>query len=260
MSKLLDRLERAASGPARPVGFGRAVRERIPALVIIASVTDAKKATVEAAVSAGAEFVILNGKAVGNGKGVPPVGIGSTPWGVRLESLSEEVLAKLKESGCDFVVLTVGGTPIRLLNDESMDYFSIVPVGSEEQWLRAVDDLPFEGNLVEMAADGDLTLTQALGLAAVAGRLSGELIVGASPEWGAGELESLREMGFGAVMVEVKTAADAEKLAALREAALNLPSQSARRRGRPQARVPQAANSVASAPDDDDDGDDDDDD
>ena len=258
MSKLLDRLERAASGPARPFGFGTAARERIPALVIIASVTDAKKATVESAVSAGAEFVIVSGGAATNGKGLPPAGIGSTPWGVQVESLTEDLLATLKESGCDFVVLTVGGTPIRLLNDESMDYFSVVPVGSEDQWLRAVDDLPFEGSLVEMAV-ADLSLGQALSLAAVAGRLSGELIVPASLEWSAGELESLREMGFGAVTVEVKNGADAKKLAALHEAALNLPPQSSRRRGRPQARVPQATNATPpAADDDDDDGDDDD--
>ena len=259
MSKLLDRLERAASGPARPFGFGTAARERIPALVIIASVTDAKKATVEAAVSAGAEFVIVSGGAATNGKGLPPAGIGSTPWGVRVESLTEDLLANLKEPGCDFVVLPVGGTPIRLLNDESMDYFSVVPVGSEDQWLRAVDDLPFEGSLVEMATETDLSLGHALSLAAVAGRLSGELIVPASLEWGAGELESLREMGFGAVMVEVKNGADVKKLAALHEAALNLPPQSSRRRGRPQARVPQATNAAPpAADDDDDDGDDDD--
>ena len=260
MSKLLERLERAASGPARPFGFSPVSRVRIPALVIIASVTDAKKATVEAAVSAGAEFVIVSGGAATNGKGLPPAGTGSTPWGVQLESLTEDLLATLKESGCDFVVLTVGGTPIRLLNDESMDYFSVVPIGSEDQWLRAVDDLPFEGNLVVMAAEADLSLGQALSLAAVAGRLSGELIVPASLGWGAGELESLREMGFGAVTVEVKNGADAKKLADLHEAALNLPSQNSRRRGRPQARVPQATNTAPSAADDDDDDDGDDDD
>ena len=253
MSKLHERLERAASGPARPLGFSAGSREQIPPLAIIASIAKPTKATVEAAIKAGAEFVLIPAGATPKA----PPGIGSTPWGARTEALTEKAHTGLREAGCDFLFVLAGDTPLRLLNDDSIGYYGIVPADTDERRLRALERLPFEGNVIEADAGKDLTVGQAVEVAAAASRLAGPLLTRASVDWGAGEMEQLRDLGFVAVVVEIADARAAARIAGLREAILAVPSQSRRRRGRASATVPTVSDGTAAPPPDE--GDDDDD-
>lgn len=252
MSTLHERLERAASGPVRPLGFSAGSRERIPALAIIASIVKPTKATVEAAIKAGAEFVVIPAGATPKA----PPGIGSTPWGARADALTEKAHTALCEAGCDFLFVSAGDTPLRLLNDDSIGYYGIVPADTDERRLRALERLPFEGNVIEADAGDDLTVGQAVEVVAAASRLAGPLLTRASVDWGAGEMEQLRDLGFVAVVVEVADARAAARIAGLREAILAVPSQSRRRRSRASATVPTVSEGAAAPPPDE--GDDDD--
>ena len=252
MSKLHERLERAASGPVRPLGFSAGSRERIPALAIIASIAKPTQKSVEAAVKAGAEFVLVP---AGTTPKAPP-GIGSTPWGARAEMLTEKAHTELREAGCDFLFVQTGDTPLRLLNDDSIGYYGIVPADTDERRLRALERLPFEGNVIEADTGKDLTVGQAVEVSAAASRLAGPLLTTASVDWGSGEMEQLRDLGFVAVVVEVGDARGAARIADLREAILSVPLQSKRRRGRTAATVPTVSDGAAAPPPDE--GDDDD--
>lgn len=252
MSKLHERLERAASGPVRPLGFSAGSRERIPALAIIVSMAKPTQKSVEAAIKAGAEFVLVP---AGTTTKAPP-GIGSTPWGARIEALTEKAHTELREAGCDFLFVLAGNTPLRLLNDDSIGYYGIVSADMDERRLRALERLPFEGNVIEGDADKDLTVGQAVEIAAAASRLAGPLLTSASVDWGAGEMEQLRDLGFVAVVVEITDARAATRIADLRKAILAVPSQSKRRRGRADATVPTVSEGTAAVPPDE--GDDDD--
>ena len=172
MSKLHERLERAASGPVRPLGFSAGSRERIPVLAIIASIAKPTQKSVEAAIKAGAEFVLVPVGATPKA----PLGIGSTPWGARTEALTEKAHSALREAGCDFLFVVAGDTPLRLLNDDSIGYYGIVPADTDERRLRALERLPFEGNVIEADAGKDLTVGQAVEVAAAASRLAGPLL------------------------------------------------------------------------------------
>jgi len=252
VSKLRDRLERAASGPARPLGFSAGSREVTPALAIIASFAKPTGKSVKAAVDAGAEFILVNGASAVKS----PPKTGDAQWGATVDGLADSDLATLREAGCDFLFVSLGETPVGLLNDESIDYFGIVPVETDERRLRAIERLPFEGSVIDAATDGSLTVGQAVEYAAAASRLTGHLLARVSLSWGAGEMEQLRDMGFGGVVVTVKDARQAAEIADLREAVMAVPSQPRRRRSRTSARLPQSQGGTTAPPPDD--GDDDD--
>ena len=172
MSKLQERLERVASGPSRPLGFSFGNRESLPPLVIVTRVTSGTAKAVETATKAGSEFILVDGAAAA--KSAPKTG--DTPWGARVDGLTEKELGALREAGCDFLFVSLGDTPVRLLNDESLGYFGVVPADLDERRLRAIERLPFEGNVVEAEAGDSLTVGLALEYAAAASRLSGYLL------------------------------------------------------------------------------------
>ncbi len=230
-------------------------------MTIVASFARPTQKAVQAAVSAGAEFILH----ADNGARKPPPGAGDTPWGARVDTLTDEAQEALREAGCDFLFVSLAATPLRLLNDDSIGYFGRVPAtlpaNLEERHLRAMERLPFEGAVVEADAGEVLTVGQAIEYAAAIERLAGPVLARASLSWGAGEMEQLRDMGFGGVVVDIADAAAAARIAEIRDAILAIPAQTRRRRGRAQARVPQTQNAAPSAPpdggDDDDDVDDD---
>ena len=241
-----------ASGPTRPLGFSAGSRERIPALTLIASMAKPTEKAAQAAVDAGAEFILVDGTAAA--KSAPKTG--DAPWGAVVDGLTDDNLSALREAGCDFLFVALGKTPVGLLNDETLAYFGIVPADMDERRLRAIERLPFDGSVIEAETGGSLTIGEAIDYAAAASRLTGHILARASLSWGAGEMEQLRDMGFGGVVVEVKDARQAAKVADLREAIMAVPSQPRRRRSRASARLPQSQGGTsAPAPDD---GDDDD--
>ena len=206
---------------------------------------------IQAAVDAGAEFLLIDG---GNAaKTAPKTGV--IPWGATVDGLSESDLAALGDAGCDFLMVALGKTPLGLLNDESVAYFGVVPTDLDERRLRAIERLPFEGSLIEMETSDSLTVDDAIEFAAAAGRLSGHLLARASLTWGTGEMEQLRDMGFGGVVVDVKDARQAARVADIRDAILAVPSQSRRRRSRSAARLPQSQAAESAPPPDIDDDD-----
>ena len=264
MSKLADRLQRVSEGTPQPLGFAPAARqERALPLVLIAYVTKPGDKVTAAAVENGAEFVIVPFEASGRGKPRSPAGIGEAPWGVRAGELSEAAHGRLKEAGCDFVVVDTGDTPARLLADEDMAAVAAVPTGAEDRLLRAVDGLPCEAVLVDAEPSESLTLRAMIDYSAVATGLGQTLLAPAAAGWGREEFEQLRDVGFAGIVVSVRSVDEARALAGVREAIEQMPNRSRRRDERPRARVPQLSvrpEAGPAEPDFDPDDDDDDDD
>ena len=240
MSKLIDRLHHASEGTTQPLGFGAVAQKRVPVLALVAHLTNPTKKLTSGAIGNGAEFILVPVAERGAlPKTLPPAGVEETPWGVKMTDLTEKQHATLKEAGCDFVVIPVEGTPVRLLNDEAIGFVVTVPATTEDRWLRAIDQLPLEVVVVDAAPASELTLKLLLDYTVVSSRVGQHLLATASLDWGEGEVEQLRELGFSGLLVEIANDADLEKLKALRDAILALPARSRRRDERTRARLPQ---------------------
>ncbi len=250
MSKLWDRLERAASAPSRPLGFSLGNRETLAPLALVAHLKNSTAKAANAAIKAGAEFVLIDGPSAVKS----PPSLGDTPWGARVDGLADTEISTLREAGCDFLFVSLGGTPVRLLSDESLGSFSVVPADLDDRRLRAIERLPFEGSVIEADIGDTLTVSQAVDYAAAASRLSGHLLAWSSLSWGAEEMAQLRDMGFGGVVCAIGDAREALKIANVRDAIRAVPAPFRRRRDRAVARVPQLG-SASAVPDSDDDDD-----
>lgn len=245
MSKLIERLRRASEGVSQPMGFAALALERVPSVVLMAHLTKATGELPAAAVKNGAEFLLFSTKNGRLPEPLPPKNVGETAWGVRAASLDEEQHRALKEAGCDFVLLSFGETPARLLSDEDLGVVALVPLETDDRTLRALEQLPFDTVLIESAVSGDLTVKQLLDYATIASGLGQNLIAPVSASWGGPEIEQLRELGFTGLLVDVTSTADLEGLQALRKAAVGLPARSRKREERLRARLPQLAGTAS---------------
>lgn len=239
MSKLVDRLHRTSEGSVQPLGFSVAAPERIPALILVARLSNPTKEIVSGATTSGAEFLLVSGGPRGGlPKTLPPAGIDTSPWGVQIGSLTEDQRDTLKKAGCDFAMVSVEETPVRLMSDEDVGFVASVSTALDDRHLRAIDELPFDAIVVDAEPAADLTLKLLLDYTVVSSRIGHHLLARASLDWGAGEVEQLRDLGFNGLLVDVDSAADIKKLQALRDAILALPARSRRKDEKPRASVP----------------------
>jgi hypothetical protein len=262
VSKLIERLQQASDGVVQPLGFSTGNRQRVPALAIVAHLPEPSAKLAEGAVQSGAEFVLVSGGVKGGlPKQLPPAGVGRLPWGVRTASLTDKQHAALKENDCDFAIVAIEETPVRIAADEDLDIVAVVPPLAEDRWLRALDQLPVQAILADVEPADDLTLKALMDYAAVSSGVGQSLLAPASLAWGRAEVEQLRDLGFCGIVVDVTDDSDLERLAALRKEVMALPARSRRRDERPRAHVPQISVSSGRrsepAPDEDDDFDDD---
>lgn len=256
MGKLVDRLQRISEGPAQPLGFMPAARQKRSApLVLVVHLPQGSEALLTPAADSGAEFGLLE---TADGA-APTVGTGSIPWGIRTNTLDDEQQATLKEAGCDFVIASLHDMPIRLLANDVIDAVATVPDGTEDRMLRAIDQLPCDAVILGDAPADELTVARFLEYSSIASGIGQNLLIWASPKWGRIEVEQLRDAGFSALVVTVASEADLEGLRAIRDTIALLPARSKKRDDRLRARVPQFGVAASSHVDPDDDDDDDDD-
>jgi len=163
MSKLVDKLQGLSKVSTAPLGFHPSAGEsKEPAMVLIAGLsgTDAVEARVlaEGHVDAG---LILNQSFDIKVIEQMVKAMDDIPLGVLLEDTNKEKQAEVIDTGCDFVVFGVG-MPIAVLQGEKVGKFLMVEPSSNQNLVRAINDLDIDGVLISTGGEPVITVEHLL--------------------------------------------------------------------------------------------------
>ena len=228
MSSFIDLLEKSGQRLPSPLGFGASKRndQGPPAIVLIGRVmSDALAADAE--LGEGDVDALLVGIGKADKKTVRSVSkaAGKRLWGVQAGALDAEGVERLKDAGCDFLVLDPGTTSAAVLDDEDLGKFIPVDSKLEESVARAIHDLPIDGALFGVEALLPLTVEKLIDLQLVRGLIDGPFIVSVPQEIGRGDLLSLRNADVNGLVLDLPKS---DKIATLREAIAGLPQRRSR--------------------------------
>lgn len=215
MSKLSERMRRAARAESRPVGLVVTATAAQPTMLVIVEV-DAKDA---AKAAENADALLLPESAADSA--IKEAAKGALPVGVRLAKGDRERVGALREAGVDFIVLTEESAASALM-DEEISYILDVPGEPTDTDLRALDSLPLEA-LLAPSVDGTLTIRRSVNLRRFVTFARKPLLLAVDGTFESADLEALRELN---VLLLLSPAAGA---AGLREKIASLPPRRHRR-------------------------------
>ena len=233
MSKLADRIERAARPRAAPIGFGLATERRAsPTLLCLLRLDKEQVSKVSDAAAGGADAVIVGGLEAGKlGQAIKK--LGDLPIGLLLGNAERAAVAAAREGGVEFGLLGQGAGAEGVL-EEGVGRVRSVGMDTGDTELRVLSGLPLEA-LEVPAVTEPLTLRGMLELRRLSLLSQTPLLVEVPPEVDASRLQALREAGAVGVILDGKYV---DKLTALREAVLSLPARGRRREERAEAILP----------------------
>jgi hypothetical protein len=230
MSRLADKIKRAARPGAAPMGFG-VVAERSPSPSLLCLLHLGKEQVGKVTADA-ADAVIVSGlDAEKLDQAVKK--IGDLPVGLSLEKAERTAVASAREAGADFVLLDDQAFAAAVL-EEGVGLVLALPDGASDTDLRVLAGLPLDA-LRAPAMGQPLTLREMLELRRLSLFSQTPLLVDVTPEIDASGLQALREAGTIGVILD---GAHADKLTELREAVLSLPPRGRRREERAEALLP----------------------
>ncbi len=142
MSKLIDRLHELGRTEAAPIGFGaRGPAPRVAAMLLIGDVTVAAlKKNAAGKIRDGVDAILVDG--IPDEKTAS--GLGDCIWGVRLRDSTEDALDKLRDTGCDFILVETDEAAALVLRDDGMARGFPITADLSEAQARALDELPFD--------------------------------------------------------------------------------------------------------------------
>ena len=215
MSKLSERMRRAARAESRPVGFAITATAPQPTMLVIAEVEARDAATV----AEQADALLLPEEA--GDDAVRQAAKGPVPVGVRLTKGDRARVAALRDAGADFVVLTEESAASALM-DEEISYILELPSEPTDTDLRTLEALPLEA-LLAPAVDGALTIRRSINLRRFVAFARKPLMLPVRGTVDAADLEALRELNVLLLLAPAATAAG------LRETIATLPPRRHRR-------------------------------
>lgn len=220
MSQLQKRIQRLQRRDGPAMGFGRVTREQPRAMVLMALATNGKEA--KTALDAGADAVLIEAaNASAAASALADVADEKVAVGALVASLTEADAEALRKAKCDFVVSPLDSTDSAAVETDKMGQVVSATLDMEDNTLRALGPLGFDGLFVQRAG-GPMTLGQQLALVRVASFASTGLIVTVEPSATVGELRVLRDSGAVAVVAPAGTSA--EDLKALGETLKAVPA------------------------------------
>ena len=240
MSKLGDRIKRAARSEPQQLGFVTSRTDKSATIVLAAVARDASAAS--SAMSAGADVVIV-GDNTAPASGKAPDGCVAGAWIGGTASAEA-----MKEAGFDFVVFNPDTTPSTAVLEEQIGYVLVLPEDVSDIELRSIEG--FQLDAIDVGRlDASLTVRRQIDLRRVFALTRKPLMASVPGDIGVAELQALRDTNVAVLYAERP-----EDVAPLRKTIDALPPRSRRKDDpdRPTPLVPRAA-SVG----EDDEGDDD---
>lgn len=234
MSELASRIRRAVRAEPAPMGFGAAVRQPTPSMLVLALARSADEA--EAAAKVGADAIVFDGVALERAAGARKQASG-TPCGLRVEQADSTAVSAAKEAGLDFLLVQPDRTAAAALLDRDLGFVLDLREELTDVQLRTLDAMNIDAIWLGVL-DGPLTLRKLMELQRVSGLSRKPLAVVAADAIEASDLEALRAAGVAAVAVEASRKGAVE---AMKQAVAALPARSAlRAEERVAALVPRA--------------------
>jgi hypothetical protein len=228
-------------------------------MALVVLVSSGHKAGCQVVASVAPEAALLSGaKDIQALKKLESV-LSAVPWGIRSDALSEEAAQECQDAGCDLVAFTLQDTAVSALASDDMARILCLDSGIDERQLRAIEPLPVDVILINVAAQtGPWTLDDLTAVTAISSRVGKYILVQVSRAPEKKELEALRNAGVHGLVLDVSTVSS-EALTDLKTALQAMPRPQPRRRDRGRAILPASAfpqSEVPSEPEPDDDDDD----
>jgi hypothetical protein len=246
MSKLSDRIRRAAKMIPAPFGFAAAAAQaKVPTMLVIVRLAANEGAKAADAAKAGADAIILAGdpaKAKANG----------AILGLAPDKADQKAATDAREAGVDFLVLDPAKALAEAMLDQKLGYVLALSEPMDDVRTRLLSDLNLDAIIVK-APPAPVTLTQLLELRRIAGLTRTPLLVEADAGIDGALLQVLRDSGTAGIVVDAPAIG---KLSELRDRIAALPTAGHKQEGRAEVTV----SSNAAAGHSHDDGYDDDDD
>ncbi len=215
------------------MGFGVVAERRASAtmLCLLRLNKDQVKKAGDAA-AADADAVIITGlEADGLRDALKKLGVVTV--GLRAEDAQRATVLAAREAGADFVLLDEESSGEAVL-EEKVGLVLRVGAEARDAELRALAGLSLDA--LEIAPISEpFTVRRLMELRRLSSLSQTPLLVEVTPEIGPSRLEALRDAGVAGVILDGESA---DKLAALRQAILSLPSRGRRREGRTDAVLP----------------------
>ncbi len=249
MSKLADRIRKAARPEPAPLGFGApAARVSNPSLLVLVRLSSGDANKAEEASKRGADAVIIEGVDAGKAKDAVAKGAGILV-GVRPNGTDRKSVSALREAGADFVVLDAESTSAEAMLEEKVGFVLDYRGDSDDTALRILGEVGLDALIIPSPPE-KLTLAELLNLRRLAALTRVPLLTAVKHDAEAGHLHALRDSGVAGVIVESSALG---KLTDLKSRIESLPARGRRREERAEAVLPAATPSHDEDFDDDDD-------
>jgi hypothetical protein len=238
MSKLIDRLAQIRQGAPGPLGFGAARAEKTPGMALICHYSTASGSTASEVAALRPDGVLVSS----DGGAKQANDLGRIPWGVRTSSLTEQQVQEYRESGCDFLAVSLRGTLISAVATEEPARILNLDIDVDPDQLRAIDALPVDALLVAMTGVSDQWNLEDLSrVALIAQWVNKYVLLEVSRPPQDKELEPLRNAGVHGLVLD-PAASSLANIAVLKAALLEIPRPRSGRRERTTAILPGAVN------------------
>ncbi len=192
MSQLIDRLRRLAKGTAPPLGFQPRSTPQEPPVFLIAHLKPGQS------VPQGAAAVLVDGAGKALDDLAPPTG--NALWGVSLEAVgppSPQEISRLKEQGCDYLLLTSLDSPAAVLDTDMGRLVMVDPALADSQ-IRALGAVA-DAAVVDLQASA-LSIRGLMDCHRLSGLLGRPLLAVVSPDLGGDEVRRLAGTGVRGVI------------------------------------------------------------
>lgn len=248
MSKFLDSLEQISINAPAPLGFGIRREQRPPGMALIVQVSSDHDAGFDGLSGLDPQAVLLSGIDDMDALKKLESGLPTTPWGIRAESLTEDGVNGYKEAGCDVLAFGLEDTPGSVINSDELARVLCVDPSADERQLRAINPLPVDAILIDVAAQtGSWTLGDLTNITAISSRVNKYILVSISEAPGPKDLEVLRDVGVHGLVADVSTIS-IESLSTLKSDLQAMPRPQPGRKNRSAAVLPSSVFAVDRAP------------
>jgi hypothetical protein len=243
LSKLAEKIRRAAGVSGGGLGFGVARASREPTMVLVARTADVNDAADLA--QRGADVVLVDlSRQSGE---APKASAGNAVAGAYIAAKKEGESSACKRADYDFVAFDPDTAAATALLEEDVGYVLVLPAGLDDAGLRSLEGLQLDAIDVG-EIEGPLTVRRQLELRRIFAMTRKPLIASVAPSVSVAELQAIRDTNVVLVVAETRDGVET-----LRKTIDALPERRRRtdREDRPTPLVPRAAAAEEEEEDDD---------